>query len=74
MHHEKILPVHGYGGDFKDMVKMYMNGEVLYGDYWSHLKVRNMPTDGLYKFSDINVLSIGALGSARSSKRAVSLV
>ena len=40
-HHEKMLPVHGLKSDcnFEDFAKMYMKGDVLYGDYWSHFRV-----------------------------------
>jgi len=39
-HHEKLLPVHALDEKtpFADFAKLYADGEVLYGDYFAHLK------------------------------------
>lgn len=37
-HHEQMMPVHGYQGEFDPFARMYMKGDVLYGDYWTHLR------------------------------------
>eukprot|EP00095_Tigriopus_kingsejongensis_P000239 maker-scaffold55_size446313-snap-gene-3.26 protein:Tk00239 transcript:maker-scaffold55_size446313-snap-gene-3.26-mRNA-1 annotation:"hypothetical protein DAPPUDRAFT_55135" len=36
-HHEQLVPIHGYAGDFKSYAKLFKQGRVLYGDYWFHL-------------------------------------
>ena len=40
-HHERLLPMHclKHSFPFDDYAKMYMQGKVPYGDYWTFLKV-----------------------------------
>ncbi len=40
-HHEKLLPNQGLDqeADFNKYAEHYMRGEVIYGNYWTHLKV-----------------------------------
>ena len=45
-HHEKLLPHHAYTGTFESYVEFYMKGEVAYGNYWTHIKVR---TKNIYR-------------------------
>ena len=41
-HHEKMLPPHGLDkdADFQKYAKLYREGNVPYGDYFEHFKVR----------------------------------
>ncbi|TRY67470.1 hypothetical protein TCAL_13577 [Tigriopus californicus] len=36
-HHEQLVPIHGYEGDFKSYASWFKRGQLLYGDYWFHL-------------------------------------
>ena len=37
--HEKLMPTHSLAGSFADLARLYIKGEVLFGNYWAHLNV-----------------------------------
>ncbi len=37
--HERLIPIHGYTGDFATFAKLFKDGKLVFGDYWYHLEV-----------------------------------
>nr|ADD38708.1 Estrogen sulfotransferase [Lepeophtheirus salmonis] len=37
-HHEKMLICHEYTGSFEEYAELFLQGKVVYGSYWEHLK------------------------------------
>ncbi|XP_063587053.1 sulfotransferase 1C4-like [Penaeus indicus] len=37
-HHSRIFKNHNYVGSFEDFVKYFIDGDLVYGPYWQHLK------------------------------------
>ncbi len=39
-HHEKLGPMMGFSGEFPEYARMFIEGKTAWGDYWTHIGVR----------------------------------